>query len=126
MKCVQVLDVTQVTKLVQMSDMSTFLTKIQEWRVFALIFFHLLAQKPNIEQFSIYSNKFFHNFHLSESRFTCLGPRARGLAWRLRIRSWGHEALKYEFRTQYNTKSSLSEHFIFVIQYSSWLFFLYY
>jgi len=35
--------------------------------VFALIFFHLLAWKPNFENFSIYSSKFFHNFHLSES-----------------------------------------------------------
>jgi hypothetical protein len=28
-------------------------------------FFHLLAWKPNLEKFSIYSNKFFHKFHLS-------------------------------------------------------------
>ena len=27
-------------------------------------FFHLLARKPNLENFSIYSNKSFHNFHL--------------------------------------------------------------
>ena len=38
--------------------------------VFALIFFHLLAQKPNLEKLSIYSNKFFHNFHLAESSLT--------------------------------------------------------
>jgi len=25
-----------------------------------LNFFHLLARKPNLEKFSIYSNKFFH------------------------------------------------------------------
>ena len=37
--------------------------------------FHLLAQKPNLEKFSIYSNKFFHNFHLSKSSFTCPGLR---------------------------------------------------
>ena len=42
--------------------------------------FHLLAQKPNLE-FSIYSNKFFHNFHLSESIFNLL--QASGLTWRL-------------------------------------------
>ena len=48
-----------------------------------LNFFHLLAQKPNIEKISIDSNKFFHNFHLSESSFTCHGLRASGLAWRL-------------------------------------------
>jgi hypothetical protein len=29
-----------------------------------LNFFHLLAQKSNLEKCSIYSNKFFHNFHL--------------------------------------------------------------
>ena len=28
-----------------------------------LNFFHLLARKPNLDKFSIYSNKFFHNFH---------------------------------------------------------------
>jgi hypothetical protein len=38
-----------------------------------LIFFHLLAQKPNVEQFSIYSYKFFNNFHMFESSFTCPG-----------------------------------------------------
>jgi len=52
-----------------------------QFAIFALIthhinslclnFFHLLAQKPNLEKKSIYSNKFFHNFHLSESSFTC-------------------------------------------------------
>jgi hypothetical protein len=39
-----------------------------------LIFFHLLAWKPNIEQFSIYLNKFFHIFNLSESNFACQTP----------------------------------------------------
>jgi hypothetical protein len=38
-----------------------------------LNFFHLLSRKPNLEKCSIYSNKFFHNFHLSESSFTCPG-----------------------------------------------------
>ena len=38
--------------------------------VFVSIFFTFsLARKPNLETFSIYSNKFFHNFHLSESSF---------------------------------------------------------
>ena len=32
---------------------------------------------------SIYSSKFFHNFHLSESSFTCPGLQASGLAWKL-------------------------------------------
>ena len=36
-------------------------------------FFHLLAQKPNLETFSIYSNKFLNNFHLSESSLTFPG-----------------------------------------------------
>ena len=35
---------------------------------------------PTLENFSIYSNKFFHNFHLSESNFTYPGLRASGLA----------------------------------------------
>jgi hypothetical protein len=48
-----------------------------------LNFFHLLAQIPNLEFFSIYSNKFFHNIHLSESSFTCAWLRANGLAWKL-------------------------------------------
>ena len=49
--------------------------------VFALVFFHptVLARMPNLEKNSIYSNKFFHNFQLSESSFTCPGLRASGL-----------------------------------------------
>ena len=43
-----------------------------------LNFFHLLARKPNLELFSIYSNKFFHNFHLSESSFTYANLRTSG------------------------------------------------
>jgi hypothetical protein len=50
-----------------------------------LNFFHLLARKPNLENFSIYSNKFFHNCHLSKSSFTCPWLRASGLARRLNI-----------------------------------------
>ena len=42
-------------------------------------FFHLLARKPNLEKKNVYSNKFFHTFHLSESSFTCPGLRASGL-----------------------------------------------
>jgi hypothetical protein len=44
-----------------------------------LIFFQLLAQKPNLEKISIYSSKFIHNFHLSVSNFTCPGLRSSGL-----------------------------------------------
>ena len=51
--------------------------------VFALTF-HLLAWKPNLEIFTFYSNKFFHNFHLSEYSFTCLELQASVLAWRLK------------------------------------------
>ena len=43
-------------------------------------YFHILARKSNLEKNYIYSNKFFHNFHLSESSFTCTGFRANGLA----------------------------------------------
>ena len=49
-------------------------------------FFHLLARKPNLEKNYIYSNNFFHNFHLSESSFPCPGLRASELARRLRIK----------------------------------------
>jgi len=38
-----------------------------------LNFFHLLTRKPNLEKLSIYSSKFFYNFHLSESSFNCFG-----------------------------------------------------
>jgi hypothetical protein len=49
-----------------------------------LNFFHLLARKPNLENCSFYfKSKFFHDFHLSESSFTCHGLRASRLAWRL-------------------------------------------
>jgi hypothetical protein len=34
---------------------------------------HLHARRPKLGKFSIYSNKFFHNFHLSESSFICPG-----------------------------------------------------
>jgi hypothetical protein len=44
---------------------------------FALIFFHL--QKANLEKISIYSNKFFHNFHLSDEKFSLLSLRANQL-----------------------------------------------
>ena len=40
--------------------------------VFALMF-SPIARKPYLDKYSIYSNKFFHNFHLSESSFTCPG-----------------------------------------------------
>jgi hypothetical protein len=44
--------------------------------VFSLILItYLLVRKPNIEIFFIYSNKFFHNFHLSESSFTCFNVK---------------------------------------------------
>jgi hypothetical protein len=51
--------------------------------LFNFFHLHVLARKPILENFSIYSNKFFHNFHLSESSFTCPGLRASELAWRL-------------------------------------------
>jgi hypothetical protein len=40
-------------------------------------FFHLLAQNQNLENNYIYSNKFFHNFHLSESSFTRPGLQGK-------------------------------------------------
>ena len=51
--------------------------------VFPLIFFDILARKPNLEKLSIYSNKFFNNFQKSESSFACPGLQTSGLAQRL-------------------------------------------
>ena len=59
-----------------------------------LIFFHLLARKPNLDKFYTYSNKFFHNFHLSESSFTCPGLRASGIVRRLHA----HVIFMHSFR----------------------------
>ena len=59
-------------------------------------FFHLLAWKPNLDKFSISSNKIFHNFYLSESSFTCPGLLVSGLAWRLRpLCSLIYHCMKY-------------------------------
>jgi hypothetical protein len=44
---------------------------------------NVFARKPNLEKMYIYSNKFFHNFHLSESSFTCPGLRESVLARKL-------------------------------------------
>ena len=44
---------------------------------------NVFARKPNLEKMYIYSNKFFHNFHFSESSFTCPGLRESVLARRL-------------------------------------------
>ena len=62
-----------------------YLIKVIYKSSLCLNFFHLpvLARKPNLQKFSIYSNKFFHKFHLSESSFTCPELRASGLARRL-------------------------------------------
>jgi len=48
-----------------------------------LNFFTYLPESQIYKKNYIYSNKFFHNFHLSESNFTCPGLRASGLARRL-------------------------------------------
>jgi hypothetical protein len=61
----------------------TDLQKKKQWNSPCLNFFHLLARKSNIDKFSIYSNKFFHDLHLSDSSFTCPGLRTSGLARRL-------------------------------------------
>ena len=76
---------TQYLKLTKMSNTDTTKTKGESGTrpVFALLFFHLLVRKPNLENLSIYSNKFVHNLHLSESSFTCPGLLVSGLAWRL-------------------------------------------
>jgi hypothetical protein len=40
----------------------------------------VLARKPHLEKNSVYSNKFFHNFHLFESSFTCPRLPASGFS----------------------------------------------
>jgi hypothetical protein len=50
-----------------------------------LNFFHLLAERQIWKKKKIYSNKFFHDFHLAESSFTCPRLRISGLAWRLSV-----------------------------------------
>jgi hypothetical protein len=65
--------------------------KLTATTVFALIFFTYFSTCPKAKfrkKKSIYSNKFFHNFHLSESSFTCPRLRASGLAQRLLQYSW--------------------------------------
>ena len=56
--------------------------------VFAFIFFSTTCWKPNLEKKN-YSSKFFHNFHLSESSFTCPRVWESGIARRLLLAlSW--------------------------------------
>jgi len=59
-------------------------TRIAIYISLCLNCFHLLVRKPNLEKCSNYSNNFFHNFHLSESSFTCPGLRVSVLARRLK------------------------------------------
>jgi hypothetical protein len=56
--------------------------------VFALIFFHLLPRKPNLEKFSIYSNIFFHNSHSSKSSFIFPGQWASLLGSLVQVIRW--------------------------------------
>jgi superfamily II DNA/RNA helicase len=65
-------------KLVQLGESARFLGKGMSCRKYDY-YFYILARKPNLENIFIYSSKFFHNFHLSESSFTCPGLRASGL-----------------------------------------------
>jgi hypothetical protein len=51
--------------------------------ILILTVFHLIfsptSQKAKFRKKKSYSNKFFHNFHLSESSLTCPGLGASGL-----------------------------------------------
>ena len=61
-------------------DQRELVTNLHRLTDFVLEKIHLLAWKPNLEKKNyIYSNKFFHNFHLSESSFTCPELGASGL-----------------------------------------------
>ena len=55
--------------------------------VFALIFFNLLAWKPNLEKNSIYSSKVFHNFHLSRAsgKWVSMKTATARCQWTLRF-----------------------------------------
>jgi superfamily II DNA/RNA helicase len=65
-------------KLVQLGESARFLGKGMSCRKLDY-YFYILARKPNLENIFIYSSKFFHNFHFSESSFTCPGLRASEL-----------------------------------------------
>jgi hypothetical protein len=52
--------------------------------VFALIILPT-CPKTKLEKFSIYSSKFFHNFHLTESSFTCPRLWASGFCTKIGI-----------------------------------------
>ena len=80
--------------------------------VFALIFFRLLARQPNLEICSIYSNKFFHYFHFSESSFTCPGLRASGLVQRLLYKT--HSKLQLSELLIYNAVHTIWINFFFI------------
>jgi hypothetical protein len=49
----------------------------------SLTYFSPSCPKAKFEKLSIYSNKFIHRLHLSETNFTCPELRASGLARRL-------------------------------------------
>ena len=71
-------------------------------------FVHLLARKPNLEKFSIYSSKFFPNFLLSESSFTCPWLQASGLGRRLLLflkRSVWNSVVNWFIRFKWNRTS---------------------
>jgi len=63
-----------------------FTAKLQHFlslKLFALNLFTYLPESKFRKEKKIYSNKFFHNFHLSESSFTRPGLQASGLVQRL-------------------------------------------
>ena len=53
---------------------------------------------PHLEEFSIYSNKFFHNFHLSKSSFNCPRLWGSGLAQRLHLALTNNHSLTLTFQ----------------------------
>ena len=71
--------VGQYVKQMSPSTTSVWLGLYTINTVFALIFFTYLPKSENLEKFSIYSSKFFHNFHFKFS-FNCSGFRASELA----------------------------------------------
>ena len=75
----------KITPSQVIENLKSLIGKKQETVVF---YISIPSRKPNLENFSIYSNKFFHNFHLSESSFTCTGLRASELLRRLYQYIW--------------------------------------
>ena len=81
-----------------------------------LNFFNLLAQTPNLEKkIKNYSNKFFHNFDLSDSCFTWPGLRASGLIRRLSYVIDSHDNATLKDNKEYVLENSRLVQYVYFI-----------